>query len=97
MKDRIFGSDRITINEKYTFKMSEIQGIYSEHHVSSWDSLEYMQLFVLMNGASILVDKTRIEGKIKNGQLEAYHKKWEEDLSNVGKDPEQIKKEKVTI
>ena len=101
-RERIFGSDRITINGRFTFRKSEIQGIISEHKIPSNTAARYFYLFVLISGNKIKVDETKMHSdtEIYGGierQLEAYHKKWEENLSNIGSDETEIKKEKVMI
>jgi len=85
MNKRIFGDDRITINSLYTFKKSDINGIYSEHYRSSLDGRTYMQLAILVNGQSIVIDKKKYKRSIseRENELIEYHRGWEETLSNI--------------
>lgn len=105
LKPRIFGSDRITINERHTFRKSDIQGITSDWHTPTYTNTSHFRLYVIISGNKILVDTTKMLDSEKDieiyggreRQLDTYHKKWEEDLSNIGQDPKPIKKERKEI
>jgi len=97
MSNKIFGSDRITINEVYSFKKSEILGMITKAEWMPSNSKYEMRIFLIVGGSEYMVD-TRWEDKSGDSldkQKKDYHKKWQETLSNIGKD--EIKKEKVMI
>lgn len=98
-KPLIFGSDRITINGRSTFRMSEIQGLVSDWYGSNFN------LHVIVSGNKILVDTTRMKDSEEDiemyggreRQLDTYHKKWEEDLKIIGQDTKPTKKERKEL
>jgi hypothetical protein len=92
---KIFDDDRVTINQLYTFRKSEIQGIISFQKTPIDSSTPHMYLNIIISGNKFVVDEkimnndTYSFGGIER-QLEAYHRKWEEALG-------EYKQEKVII
>jgi len=84
-KARIFGTDRITINDLFTFKKSSIDGIYASHCNSVYSSNHTMKMFIIVNGTSIQVDETPYKGdQFREEQLKEYHREWEIKLNEIG-------------
>jgi len=86
MNKKLFGSDSIIINNLFTFRKSDINGIYSKHHRSSNNGYQSMKLFIIINGGvSIEIDSSsytnsKYDSTSKEEQLKEYHKKWEEKI-----------------
>ena len=96
-KAKIFGADRIIINDLFTFKKSSIDGIYTSHYNSLYSNNHTMKLFIIVNGTSIEVDETPYKGdQSPEEQLKEYHKEWEIKLNGIG-NTKGITKEKTII